>query len=210
MTFTQEHLRFTFGGSIGAQEQWSSGLRFGTVVQPGETALEDLYDQVYAWLSSSAINMCSYVRLNWVKLALVGIDGRYPDGVEALYYENPTGQAGPGQTNMPPQVSLAVTLETGVSRGRAHRGRMYLPPASLFPESDGRLTQVQATNAAVATASFLDLITNEMGAPVWVMSDIGTGTTRVATDVSVGRTLDTQRRRRRSIDEARVEVPINP
>lgn len=210
MAYSEQHLRLTFGGTLGPEETWTTGLRFRPPTVPGETDLEDVAMRFYGFLTDTSVQMCQYVRFTWAKLAVVGTDGRYPEGVEAILWEPESPLGGTGGTNMPPQVTLAVTLETGVSRGRASRGRMYLPPTSLFPGTDGRLTVAQAENVAVAAASMLDDVTDLMGAPVLVMSNIGQGVSRSVEAVSVGRVLDTQRRRRRSIDELRTSRLINP
>lgn len=119
-------------------------------------------------------------------------------------------QAGSTSLNHPPQVSLAVTLETGITRGRAARGRIYLPTTGQSVAADGRISSTNATDLAVRTATFLDDLTDLMAAPVWVMSDVGAGTSRPVEAVSVGRVFDTQRRRRRQLDEDRVSALINP
>lgn len=210
VTFTQPHLYLTFGGTIGPYESWQCGVRFLTSTVEGTTDLQDLYDRTYGFLTDPAINMCQYVRLGWLKIALLDESGRYPDGFEALLYEVVPGQSGSGQTPMPPQTSLCITLETGATRGRAHRGRIYLPPVTQALGSDGRLSTTQAEQATLASSSWLDDMTDLMIAPAVVMSSLGTGTTRTITGTSVGRVLDTQRRRRRSAPEERMESLLNP
>lgn len=211
MPFTQSHARLTWGGSsCNGTEQWSSGLRFGNPVAGGTTDLADVYDLIYAWLTDSPVGMSQLFRLGWVKLAVIDVDGRYPPDTEALLYERAPEQAGSTALNHPPQVSLAVTLETGVTRGRAARGRMYLPTTGQSVAADGRISSANAESLAVRTATFLDDLTDLMAAPVWVMSEVGAGTSRPVDAVSVGRVFDTQRRRRRQLDEDRVSALINP
>lgn len=209
MAYSEEHLRLTFGGTLGPDETWTTGLRFRIPTVPGETDLEDVGLRFYEFLTDTGVQMCQYVRLTWAKLAVVGTDGRYPEDVEAVLWEPESPLGGTGGVNMPPQVTLAVTLETGTQRGRAARGRMYLPPTSLLPEATGMLTVTQATNVATAAASFMEDVTDLMGGPALVMSNIGAGTSRSINAVSVGRVLDTQRRRRRSILEERISVPMD-
>lgn len=211
MAFTQSHARLTWGGtSCNGTEAWSTGLRFGNPVAGGTTDLSDVYDLIYGWLTDTPVGMSQLFRLGWVKLAVIGTDGKYPPDTEALLYERAPEQAGSSALNHPSQVSLAVTLETGVTRGRAARGRMYLPTTGQQVAADGRITTAQAEAVAVRTALFLDELTDLMAAPVWVMSDVGAGTSRAADAVSVGRVFDTQRRRRRQLDEDRFTAPINP
>ena len=210
MSFTQSHGYLTWGGpSCNGAESWTSGLRFGNPVEPGTTDLEDVFNLIYGWLTDSPIGMSQVFRLGWVKLAAIGTDGRYPEGSEAVLYET-APLAGSTTAKHPPQVSLAVTLETGFTRGRAARGRLFLPTTGQDVGNDGLITAGAAEGVATRTAQFIDDVTDLMAAPALVMSDVGAGTTRPVEAVSVGRVFDTQRRRRRSLQENRFEALVNP
>lgn len=208
--YPSQHLYLSWGGpSCQDGEAWQSGLRFPTPTVPGETLLEDVDLAIYGWLSDPNTACSGLFRHSWTKLAVIGTDGRYPDGVDALLYEKTPGSVGAGNGH-PPQCSVAVTTLTERTRGRASRGRMYLPGNNSTIGDDGRITVAAASNIAVRTAAFLDEVTDLMGVPAAVFSDVGTGAMNPIVAVSVGRVVDTQRRRRRSLEEDRQRAEINP
>lgn len=211
MPYSEPHMRLTTRCVLidGQQEEAVFGLRFRMATTPGETAMEDVYALTNAWLQSPAMNLTDIWAIESMKLAFLDTDGRYT--VDALEYVAPTLDAGPGTTpRYPPQVSIAVTTLTDARRGYASRGRFYLPPCSKFINTDGRMDAVDALGMATRTAQWVDEVTDLLGAPAAVFSDVGSGTTRSITAIGVGRVLDTQRRRRRSLLEEREEAPVNP
>ena len=110
----------------------------------------------------------------------------------------------------PPQVSVCITTLTDARRGYASRGRFYLPPLAKYVGADGRISASDALTIATRTAVWVDDVTDLMGAPAAVFSNVGSGAVRNITSVGCGRVLDTQRRRRRSLDEDRQEALVNP
>lgn len=111
--------------------------------------------------------------------------------------------AGSGTANMPPQCSLVVTLLTGVA-GRSGRGRFYWPHVGGSVTSAGKSSLVSGTTAS----AWADLLSNwgtllpSADITVAVASETQGTITPVIT-ASVGDVVDTQRRRRDGLVEAR-------
>ena len=220
MVYDVSHLRLTFGGPLFLSETWSCGLRIASVegaatgplpqadaVQFCLDRITEVTDKVIAyWVAlSNATNPAA--KLTWVKLNPIQTSGlQYPDTDTVVQtFAPPT--AGSVQTQFP-QIALAVSLMTGLARGRAHTGRFYLPAGgSIGVDGSGNISTLLALAVADATSDFINALNDWSGVdPLWganvhVMSNLDTGRRRKVTSVRVGRTIDTQRRRRSSIPE---------
>lgn len=211
MVYSEEHVKVTWLGDLqGSPETWSFGVRFRLNTLPVVTSAQDLFDIAVVMLSSNAISMQAGHRLTGVKIALQDVEGRYPEGVDAVEYIAETPFEHTAQGGHPPQCSVVCTTLTSVSRGIASRGRFYLPTTSRDVQENGTLTLSEQIDMAAALATFLDQATDEMGAPAAVFSKVGTGTTRNIVAVGVGAVVDTQRRRRRQLVEAYQTALLNP
>jgi hypothetical protein len=116
----------------------------------------------------------------------------------------PTGPAG-STTTLPFEVACAVTLQTDV-RGPRGRGRMFLPPFNTSQMgTDGRFAIETVTESGWAVRQFLQSIIDETPYEPLVVSKTHQVLNRI-TSVNIGRVPDSQRRRRRSQDEARIET----
>jgi hypothetical protein len=149
------------------------------------------------------------------KLNFIGPDGLYVANETFEYtYQNPV--PGGGQFNAPAQLATVVTLRTAVDRGRASKGRMFLPVCGGFQAvgDDGRASATDAENVADRMAALFTVINgvyaaaesgDEARGVVGVASNIGSGTFRRVTHVTVGRVTDTVRSRRNKQLEAPIE-----
>lgn len=211
MAYPSQHLYLTWGGpSCQDAEAWQSGIRFPTPTVPGQVLAEDVDALIYGWLTDPTMACSGLFRHAWTKLAVIGTDGRYPADVEAVLYEKAPATVGTTGNGHPSQCTVAVTTLTERTRGPAARGRMYLPGNTSAVADDGRISVTAASNIATRTAQFLDDLTDLMGVPAYVFSEVGAGASNPIVAVSVGRVIDTQRRRRRSLEEDRQEALINP
>lgn len=166
-------------------------------------------------------------RLQGIKVALIMPNGLYPEGhvPGEVYFANVPGPtAAAGNVYVLPQSAVACTLVTAKPRGLASKGRFFLPPTySAISAADGLMPV--ATRDAIQTAvrDFLTAVNNadpsaldiaifskgpgqksfnaETGKVEWSYPTIGSY--NVVTGVEVGRVIDTQRRRRRSLVESR-------
>jgi len=101
-----------------------------------------------------------------------------------------------------PAVSCVISLRTGV-RGRANRGRIYLPSPAESQRGYGRLTDGSETTAAAAWANFLNDLNTGVGGSTWELvvasydrkhNGLGAHATPVS-GLTVEPVLATQRRR---------------
>jgi hypothetical protein len=110
----------------------------------------------------------------------------------------PTGTA----NQIPPECSPVVSLLTAHAGG-SYRGRMYLPPLGANQlDADGQMSAGAAGNIADAMKRFFDAVNTTL-----VLGNVAvfSKTLGILTDVStikVGRTMDSQRRRRSAVPEA--------
>lgn len=162
-----------------------------------------------AALGSGAITAA---RLTGIKLNRIGADGRYVDEV-TKEHTYPSAIAGTGVGVMPAQVALAVTLRTAIDRGRASKGRFYLPPTDQVVSnigSDGRISVGGALGTATAARALINSInaTYDLVGRVGVASNAGVGRFEIVTKVSVGRVPDTIRSRRSTQAEEPSEITL--
>ena len=170
-------------------------------------------------VASGGMGITAAAHLTSVKLNRIGTDGKYVDDVTQEYVLSPYS-GGSDPVYPAAQLAAVVTLGTAAERGRASKGRFYVPPVGYFGAlgTDGRLTPTQAFNLATGAKNLIDDINDAIIAVrgpsepirVGVASNIGTGTFREVTKVGVGRVPDTMRSRRDSLIEDRVEIAVTP
>jgi hypothetical protein len=204
------HMYLQWGGKLPGGEQWSNGLR---MINKGSGAIGD----ETAMLAGAGAALVAFhqrpdsgihpsAKLSFVKINPIKVDGRYAtDGTTEAIYADASGGASAAIV-YPNQVALVISLTTGFSRGPAARGRIYLPLPAIATQADGL---IGAGGAGLVGTSFDTLRTNlnavHANWEVGVMSRKKNAPgARKVTGCDVGRVLDTQRRRRRSLGEAYV------
>ena len=214
MVFPVRHKLLTCHGQLfrlaGTPEQWSFGIRF----EPGATNT----------VSQAQVNACdAAVRTWWLdvtngpvvdnnhsflycKLAPIDTNGKYPSG-EISYQSTSTalaGAASAGNGNWPGQCTVAATLISSKpgQRGRASKGRIYLPGLGTTVGTDGRITSSTATRVSTGVRNLLVALNGvaNLGTAA-VFSDVGPGERWNVFNVRTGTVVDTQRRRRRQLPE---------
>lgn len=219
------------GDCYGATERWQFGLRLSDGGVSNQVTAEAVSDDIQRWWQATApyntvvdgFGPSSTHRLTEVKCARIQPDGTYPptDASYSHFYLPPIAGDQTPPAGQLPQGTVCVTLTTAVPRGLASKGRIYLPGSSRYvPQSDGLIT---STNANAIAASIKRLI-NEINANTEVGNVMiysrgkgvptydaqhkrveytypNPGASRPVTGVRVGRVVDTQRRRRRSLAE---------
>lgn len=167
------------------------------------------------WTSSSAPSprLLSVSRLKAIKLNRIGANGRYVDPETMMVEWGGLNGGYAISGNFPPaQISSVTTLRTRLERGKAARGRMYLPPTVAAHElgADGRVTSTAAFNQAEGVAKLIDDLNTEytLVGKVGVASNAGLGAFEHVTAVAVGRVPDTMRSRRTSLVEDYQEVEV--
>jgi hypothetical protein len=205
--FDNPHLYVQWGGKLPGNEQWSCGLRLrnktGTAFVYAESQHTAVTNAIKTYHASNSSQISAAAKLSFVKMNLINVDGHY---AEATTHEQIVADlAGSGATPSiyPNQIALAVSLVTGFSRGPAHRGRFYMPlPA--FPVDAAGLISDEHRDFAVTAATTLLTSLNAASAN-WEVAVFsrkqGAAGNRKVTGIEIGRVLDTQRRRRRSLAE---------
>lgn len=214
------HYLLQFGGTLHATEEWANNIRFvhNTGSDPDENAWEavadDLQADLTAFIGSSLFH--TGVSLDYLKFNRIGPDGLYASSTVSNTRFLSTPVKGTGTTCFPAQVAIAASFETGVARGYASRGRIFLAgvnPGSIAPSTvDGRMSEGGAALFRDGVATLLTNLNNWPGLDAsWGGLDAsivsnggasGSGVARKITGVKVGRVYDTQRRRRVSLAEA--------
>lgn len=212
MTYPEPLLRLVLGGDLyNGMEQWTFSLHLG-YADPQGGPPDSIPPEVIAACSTYIATpqmLSARVRLQWLKLNEIGVDGRYTQ-LETVRHDYATPVSGTMTTaNIAPQTALAITLRTEAQRGRAARGRYYLPmPGYGLQTSNGLLSTNDRAFYATAATTFLNALNAAFpvtGARVVVASDVGEGTVRLVTNVAVGGAFDTIRSRRASMPEGWVE-----
>lgn len=204
--FDSSHVYVQWGGKLPGNESWSCGFRMwksgGSTNANAVTMLPGISSAIAEFHQRAESSIQSAAKLSFVKVNAIGTNGRYiEDGTnEATFADLPGAYL---TFQGPNQVALAVSLTTGFSRGPAHRGRFYMPMPALTPDSSGL---IPAAIAAEIGTSVDTLIANAnssgAGHQMVIMSrKAGAPGHRAVTGNEVGRVLDTQRRRRRSLVE---------
>lgn len=222
------HVLLVWGGKLPGGETWSCGLRMaeqthipGSTTVPPQFEVRDwlngsLKDAVRIYHQAAGTQISSSALLSFAKAARINLDGSYMDQStdEYVFPDIPGGAAG-SRPQPPQQVALAVSLTTGYTRGPAHRGRYFLPMPAIPVQADGLIAEADALAVRGTTKTFLEAIADVPGVDApnsltpCVLSRRGSGAHRVITGVEVGRVLDTQRRRRRSLKEAYVGLKLD-
>lgn len=219
MPYASEQLYFTFGGTIGGSAEydvWQCGVHYAPIViggivgDPNADQAEALWDGTEDLFTSAYFQISSSVRLKWVKLAKLDVNGEYT--TEPAVYEAPTYVSGPtAPAGTPPQVATAVTLSSGQTLGKANWGRFYLPQTQTALQADGatvsdaNLAGMAAAGVAFLAASYTAIEENKTSGGILDatnMSSVGAGVNKRVTEVRVGSVKDTQRRRRNRIPES--------
>lgn len=203
MTYTENHLLLSLSGTVYGTDIFNFGLRFShdtlaPAPEPPVTVPVDVVTACTTYFQHAGM-VSNQAHLTLIKLNEIGVDGRYVEDVTVLHEIDPY-VAGASSSHQPPQVSLAVSTTTAVTRGRAHAGRWYLPLPGYLPDTDGRLASAASQDAADAAATFVgDLNDALTGWKAAVMSPLGA--THRITGIRVGRVLDTLRSRRSAFVE---------
>lgn len=221
------HTLVTIGGSLFNEEEWSIGVRLHNGAYDAQTpeginnanqaALEDLWADAAAFVTDQDGAFSSRARLEWVKANAIGANGRYAEEGRTVAYFAPQEDWVVGLRDAAPaQNALVYTLRGDRDRGRASRGRFYVPAGRLAIDSaTGRIPAASCQGYAAAGARFIEALNDWPGidlpsAPtVHVISELGNPGPIMEVDrVLVGDVVDTQRRRRNQMPETYYGVDV--
>ena len=230
MTYPESHYKVTvYGDAYNGSEHWSFGwrMRGGTLTDTAAQIRATAYDAPVTafWTLAGLGGFYNTHRLQGVKVAVIGADGHYPDGhiPGEVFKANVPGPilADTGAYVLP-QSSVCCTLTTAVPRGLASKGRFFLPPSQAQIASDGLMNDAMrdivrgrvrdfltAINNATVDTGDIAILSRGRGVPAYdpdtnkiTYTYPNAGAVHDVTGVSVGRVIDTQRRRRRQLVES--------
>lgn len=214
MAYASKHKYLTVHWTMTSSnvEEGQFGIRFNSAADPTTAELNAAVLVVKGWWEVAANLIGDDYRLASLKLATIQPDGHYPDGFSPLIYDY--SPVVPGGTSIaisqfPLQVASVTSLTTAAARGRAHRGRIYLPPIAGNLDANYLFSSTNAQARATGCGNMIEgLNTAIVGGAASVMSKIGAGTTRTITGVQVGTRPDVQRRRAGRQAEAYLSEPV--
>lgn len=217
MAFTP-HVLVSFGGSPTAfpREVWECSVR-GIMVTGGPDPTDFDADAYLAavgpllidWYVDSDNNMRTDMYLEWIKANAIGADGKYINPVSHTLDLSPqVGTFSPG--NQPGFCSFAYTWETGIARGRAHRGRMY-PPNGYTMLNSYEISSANALAASQSASLLLSHLDNQASGEstqelVFGIYSRIDGTHHDIIGASADNIVDVQRRRKNRVDGTRSPV----
>jgi hypothetical protein len=218
------HLLLSFGGPLGTTESWTCGVRLcgpgaeemsGAELNTDAAAMvAQANTKVRAYLTSMGqlINGAAYH--GFTKLNGIASNGRYTNQATTEIQHTPPFRL---QSIAPTPFHLAtvVTLDTGVKRGIASRGRYFLPTRAQDVDMDGAVTVAVSQALADTARAFVTALGTWTGVPsgtAWGAAVVSGGSQtglsapgsllwRPVTGVRVGRVQDTQQRRRVALEE---------
>lgn len=220
MAFPYNYIKLTFGGELAnTEEVWTCGFHIAQQDSdvnssnlPSEEGAKatEIVNAIKGFHASSDNRVPSNMRLNWVKFALIGKDGKYvgsPTEIILDAYQNGTSGSG-----FIPSTAVVYTLVANKFKDPGKYNRFYLPtvpPSKVnsFKETSSQgldranslKTLIQRVNAAFADdAGALAVRVVSQRTKAYLAVDI----------IRVGDVIDVQRRRRNRLYERYQEVTI--
>lgn len=191
MALYRHRLEGTFPG-----ETWSFGLY--TDSNLSLTAMHSQWSTGITnfWATASALFCEDVVATRATTVELDPATGGQLTGAESARSDAGTSTA----ECLPFQCAPVVTLRTDIL-SRAGRGRFYAPSLAVDAVAGGRMTTAARDTLADAAEDLVQGLTAAGG--TLVIYHRGSGTTTPVTSLDVGDVIDTQRRRRNKLVEAR-------
>jgi hypothetical protein len=214
------HALLTFGGTWSDQpsEIWACNVRLsadggGGVTLDTAGLMNDIYAPLSTWYALPASRMSSDSKLMFLKVNMIGDDGKYVSRTATNRHDY-VGTLGGATPAAPQFCSLAYSWSTANARGPAHHGRIYPPNAAFVIVNGSKISAADATINTAAAKALLTVFRNVGGAdgrrgtPV-VASNIG-GAIQPITGVSTDDLYDVQRRRKNRIVPTRSAILAFP
>jgi hypothetical protein len=220
------HVRVAWGGQLGTSgEIWTSSLKWlyaDDAFAPAGIVLDNILDvaqtRIGNWFADAANGISSFAHMGWVKANWILASGLQAAG--DTHYKEFGPVSGQVASNNPPfYQTYALTLRSGLTRGRAHSGRIFPPMVGFPTAADGYCAAAQATTAATSFATMLSQANADisgLGPNPGVFSILSPGnttkgqapTSQFITGVVMDRVADVQHRRTNHL--ARQEGTLAP
>jgi hypothetical protein len=211
--------RVTISGTcFNGGEEWTTGFYLGSTDADapdpaGTAALVGTAWETF-WNGAGSTMFPSIYLTREVKVAHI-LETGFTDLDQIDYHTYGTPIAGGGANRYPPQIAMAATLTSNIQRGLASKGRMFLPPITFAIDGDtGKQTSGSMTAIANVFKAFLDDVNDAVTGQSIILASHGhaiksggviTGysgaVNALVSGCRVGDVMDTQRRRRDSLQE---------
>lgn len=212
MAYPYNFIKVTFGGTVySGADIWSNGINFGLQNADLEITKADLEgvaqrvsSDIAVWFRSVNAQISNRAQLEWVKVAVIGKDGKYELDADVFDLETPA--SGASTVVNYPQLTLALTMETMKRRSPGRFARIFPPLNAPVIGTNGRVAQSNAINQRDAFASLLKEMTDQLrvllpGVVSPIVASEKTDQHYPILTVKVGDVVDTQRSRRNAIKE---------
>lgn len=207
MTFPNPYLYLTFHWAVaGTPEVGQFGLKFDNVAAASQALVDGCGAAATSMWGATTMDISSFYRLAYLRLASIGVDGKYVPGTIAYDHTFPGSVPGGGAATIlfPLQTAHVMSLHTAMPRGQAHAGRVYLPSITENLSTAAVWTAAQCTSRNNTFATMLTALNTALGGPVSVFSK-GTkaaptvGAKHAITTVNSDTRPDVQRRRAKQL-----------
>ena len=195
-------------------EEWSTGFFLGEenedAPDPTQQTADDILAAFTTFFTHADTRIASTYKLTQCKVAKLDDNGQTISG--KVFYANPSGTVS-GAVNgvvIPPQLALVVTLRSDRPRGKASKGRMYLPGITPnFDTGTGKIQASHITGIADNLKIFFDALVGDADIPgELILAAKSSGPLEIipaqndyVETIRVGDVMDTQRRRRNQLVE---------
>lgn len=211
--------KLAFGGKMAGGDEWSiSMIMAATTNDPAMLATADGFKAPLTdWFGREDSHIHPRATLEYVKFNLISrTTGKYTeDGVARNSVFSPVVLAPAGALDVPNQLTSVITTHSVLARGRGSKGRFY-PPSTCMAgggpsmlSTDGRLYAANAKDMADSAQELLSEINAVTAVFTLVVFSRIANQAHPIERVSVGRVVDTQRRRRSSLAEDRQFATAN-
>ena len=191
MALYRHRLEGTFPG-----EQWSFGVYTDSNLSVTAMHSQWMTGITNFWSTATALFCTDVETTRATTVELDPATGRQLTGAESTRTDAGTSEA----TCLPFQCAPVVSLRTA-TLSRAGRGRFYAPSLAVDQVDAGRMTTTARDTLADAAEDLLTGLTSAGGTVV--IYHRASGTTTPVISLDVGDVIDTQRRRRNQLIEAR-------
>lgn len=196
MALYRHRLEGTFPGEI-----WSFGLYTDSNLSVAAAQSAWMTGITNFWAEATALFSADVATTRAVTVELDPATGKQLTGAEDTRTDVGTSAA----ETLPFQCAPVVSLRTA-TLSRAGRGRFYAPSLAVDQVAGGRLLIAARDTLADAGLELVQGVTAAGGNVV--IYHRGSGTTTPVTSLDVGDVIDTQRRRRNQLVEARTSRPF--
>lgn len=220
-----EHTLVVLGGHFlatdtgGTADIWQCGIRVhkvalggGPMADPG-AYLSAIIGPLSTWFANTSYNLSSGATLDYVKANNIGADGKYIDQTQSHTYFYSSGTPGGRAPTVPNILSLVTTWTTANQRGRASKGRIYLPNNTWPAAASVVVSQTEVDRNNTTATGLLNVIKAPSGGVATAIPAVYSrldASYHDITGIRTGNILDVQRRRKDAFTEKTTTISWTP